>query len=226
MKKKRHALWIAVVTVLTMACGNKQEQNLQTGRSDALTTEQNVPGDSTVYGLACDGSSSTMLVFLPLTGGDPDTFNISAASERQQIFGQPAIGDKLAIMVNRDNPKVADMVIDLEQLKGEWCFTAEPREMGFEIKSEHIVRPIGISRDQSVATDSTIAEKRYRDWRIMNGQLLLSETRRDTAGVVAITHTDTTQFVLLGPDTLVLRFGDGTEQGYYRRSEKLKVKSD
>ena len=219
MRKKRQALWIAAVTVLTMACGSKQDQNSQADWSGALTTEQNEPGDSTVYGLACDGSSNTVLVFLPLTGGDPDTFNISGASQRQQIFGQPAIGDKLAIMVNRDNPKEADMVIDLEQLKGEWCFTAEPREMGFEIKSEHIVRPIGISRDQSATSDSTTTEKRYRDWRIMNGQLLLSETRRDSAGVVTVTHTDTTQFVLLSPDTLVLRFSDGTEQGYFRRLE-------
>lgn len=219
MKKKRHALWIAVVTVLAMSCGSKQEQDSQADRNGALTTEQNVPGDSTVYGLACDGSSNTILVFLPLTGGDPDTLSITGASQRQQIFGQPAIGDKLAIMVNRDNPKVADMVIDLEQLKGEWCFTAEPREMGFEIKSEHIVRPIGISRDQSASPDSTIVEKRYRDWRIMNGQLLLSETRRDTSGVVSITHTDTTLFVLMSADTLVLRFSDGTEQGYFRKTE-------
>lgn len=217
MRKYRQAFWLAVATALTVACGSKQEQNMLDKRNNAISTEQNVPGDSTVYGLACDGCSDTQLVYLPLTGEDPDTLSIVDASKRQQVFGQPAIGDKLAIIINHDNPKVADMVIDMEQMKGEWCFTAVPREMGFEIKSEHIVRPIGISRDITTPTDSIAAERRYREWRILNGQLLLSMTQRDTAGVVSVTRTDTTQFVLLGPDTLVLRFNDGTEQGYFKR---------
>lgn len=217
MRKYRQAFWLAVATALTVACGSKQEQNMLDKRNNAISTEQNVPGDSTVYGLACDGCSDTQLVYLPLTGEDPDTLSIVDASKRQQVFGQPAIGDKLAIIINHDNPKVADMVIDMEQMKGEWCFTAVPREMGFEIKSEHIVRPFGISRDLATPADSIAAERRYREWRLLNGQLLLSMTQRDTAGVVSVTRTDTTQFVLLGPDTLVLRFNDGTEQGYFKR---------
>ena len=59
------------------------------GEADkVISTEQNMPGDSTVYGLACDGCNDTILVFLPRTGGDPDTFNILGASKQHQVFGR------------------------------------------------------------------------------------------------------------------------------------------
>lgn len=253
MKSKTLALTaiIATATLLTAACGSKKDKR---AAEDAgiISDEQNVPGDSTIYGLACDGCNDTILVFLPRSGGDPDTFNILTASKQKQVFGHPMIGDKMAVVVNRENPKVADMVIDMEEMKGKWCYMVQPRlrqragmnatahqqmlkeeddslfrklmqprEYGFEIKSGYTARPIGMTHTMTSDEESPVEYpplKRYREWRLYNGQLILSETRRDTTGNVIVTSSDTAQFVLMRRDTLVLRFANGEEQGYYRRS--------
>ena len=249
---RRRMLIAAIVTavVLTAACSTKGTKNTGEENSDAISMEQNMPGDSTVYGLACDGCNDTILVFLPRSGGDPDTFNILNASKQRQVMGWPMIGDKIAVVVNRENPKVADLVIDMEQLKGEWCYMVEPelrqvagmsqaarqkqlkeesdsmfrelmqpREYGMEIKSGYICRPIGMVRNMTSDEESPVVYpplKRYREWRLFNGKLLLSESTRDSTGNATVTNIDTAQFVMMRRDTLVLRFSDG-EQGYYRR---------
>ena len=211
-----------------------------------------MPGDSTVYGLACDGCNDTILVFLPRQGGDPDTFNILNASKNHQVFGRPMIGDLVGVLTNRENQKVADKVINIEQLKGKWCYMVEPklreiagmplsrlqgeqreemdsmlremlqpREFGFEIKSDYTARPIGMIRSMTSDEESPVVYpplKRYREWRIFNGRLILSEGARDSLGNITVTNTDTAQLVLLHRDTLVLRFNEG-EQGYYRKVE-------
>jgi hypothetical protein len=159
------------------------------------------------------------------------------------------IGDKMAVVASDADPRVADLVIDMEELKGEWCYLVkpalraraglsqaalhqelkedtviqklmEPREYGFEIKSDYVARPIGLTRNMTSDEESPVVFpplKRYRQWRIFNGQLILSETSRDTTGVVSVTNSDTARFVLMRRDTLVLRFADGSEQGYYRK---------
>ena len=248
----RKGFWlVTVAAMLTVACGGKKENEAE--NSEYISMEQNEPGDSTVYGLACDGCSDTILVFLPWTGGDPDTIYILNATKEHQVFGRPMIGDKLAVVMNKENPKMADLVVDLEELKGEWCYLVkpqlreragmsetaqrhelreandtmfkelmQPREYGVEIKSEHIARPIGITRTMTSDEESPVVFpplKRYSEWRILNGRLILNETTRDTLGTVTVTNSDTATFVLLRRDTLVLRFNDG-EQGFYRRNEE------
>ena len=233
------------------ACGGKQQGDVPAEEyNDAISIETNVPGDTTLYGLACDGCSDTLLVFLPNSGGDPDTLNILAASKAHRVFGHLTIGSKIAVIRNSNNPRVGDIVINLNDLKGEWCYLVkpqlreragmdknqlkkeakpeidsilqkllQPREFGIEIKGENTARPIGIRRSSDDDQNSPIVLpplKRYRAWSIFNGQLLLSETTRDSTGTMTLTNTDTATFVLLRRDTLVLRFNDG-EQGYYRR---------
>lgn len=245
---RHRLLFAAIVTavMLTAACGTKEKK--ATG-GEAVGVGQNLPGDSMVYGLACDGCSDTILVLLPLTGEDPDTFEILNAWKNMKVFGRLTVGDKLAVMLNAENKKVADMVIDLDKLKGEWCYLVkpqvrrhagfdstaavqpeikekidsmlkqmmQPREYGMDIKSENIVHPIGARIQESESPVVFPPQKRYREWHLFNGQLLLSETQRDTAGISTVTNTDTAQFIMLRRDTMVLRFSDGTEQGYYRR---------
>lgn len=117
--------WLAAAVMLTVACSSRKDK-ATSDNDGAISTEQNMPGDSTVYGLACDGCNDTILVFLPRSGGDPDTFNILNASKEHRVMGHPMIGDKLAIIINRTDPKVADLVIDIEQLRGEWCYMVQP----------------------------------------------------------------------------------------------------
>lgn len=243
----RHRILFATIVaaiLMTAACGTKERKTMG---GETIGGEQSLPGDSMVYGLACDGCSDTILVLLPLTGEDPDTFDILDASKAQQVFGRLTVGDKLAVMLNVEDKTVADLVIDIDKLKGEWCYLVtpklrqradfdpstlrpeerermdtmlkkmmQPREYGMEIRSENSVRPIGARTQEREGPAMFPPQKRYREWHLFNGLLLLSETQRDTAGVVTVTLTDTAQFVMLRRDTLVLRFSDG-EQGYYRR---------
>jgi len=245
------AMAVVVAALLTTACSSKTESR-PTEKTDLISMEPAMPGDSTVYGLACDGCNDTILVFLPRQGGDPDTFNILNASKNHQVFGRPMIGDLVGVLTNRENQKVADKVINIEQLKGKWCYMVEPklreiagmplsrlqgeqreemdsmlremlqpREFGFEIKSDYTARPIGMIRSMTSDEESPVVYpplKRYREWRIFNGRLILSEGARDSLGNITVTNTDTAQLVLLHRDTLVLRFNEG-EQGYYRKVE-------
>ena len=248
----KYGLMTLMLTMLIVAACSSKKDSGKTEEGDLISVEPSQPGDSTVYGLACDGCNDTILVFLPRQGGDPDTFNILNASKSRQVFGRPMIGDLVAVLTNRENPKVADMVINIEQLKGKWCYMVEPklreiagmplsrlqgemreemdsmlrdllqpREFGVEIKSDYTARPIGVIRSMTSDEESPVVYpplKRYREWRIFNGRLILSEGARDSLGNINVTNNDTAQLVLLHRDTLVLRFNEG-EQGYYRKVE-------
>lgn len=251
----KYGLMALMLTMLIVAACSSKKDSGKTEEGDLISVEPSQPGDSTVYGLACDGCNDTILVFLPRQGGDPDTFNILNASKNHQVFGRPMIGDLVGVLTNRENQKVADMVINIEQLKGKWCYMVEPklreiagmplsrlqgemreemdsmlrdllqpREFGIEIKSDYTARPIGMIRSMTSDEESPVVYpplKRYREWRIFNGRLILSEGARDSLGNITVTNTDTAQLVLLHRDTLVLRFNEG-EQGYYRKVESEK----
>lgn len=251
MKPNKTIMPIVAAVLMMTACGGKQTA-VPLGKADAGEAEElGLPGDSTVYGLTCDGSNDTILVFLPSDCSDPDTFYILGASRNRQVFGHPMIGDKVAVVVDPANPKVADMVIDLKELKGEWCYLVQPelrqragvnmatqlqelreasdsaykklmqpREYGFEIKSDYVARPIGMTYNMTSDEESPVIFpplKRYRQWHILNGLLVLSETRRDSTGALNVINNDTARFVMMRRDTLVLRFSDGTQHGYYRK---------
>ena len=207
--------------------------------------ELQLSGDSTFYGLACEGSTDSILIVLPYSFSDPDTFDIIEARQAHRVFGLPTIGDELAIIRNPEDSTEALMVINLERLKGEWCYMVEPqlrrpanadekmpplpdslrrkwlqpKEYGIDIRRENTVRAIGGARESHSKQPSPVtypAQKRYRQWHILNGRLLLSETYRDSLGNQTVAATDTADIVLLRRDSLVLRFSDH-EQGYYRK---------
>ena len=122
-------LLIAAILVLFSGCGTKEEQKPE--KTIGLST--NIEGDSTLYGLACDGCTDSVLVFLSGKGGDPVTYDIIDARKRQHIIGHPNVGDWVCLIVNGKDKKKADLVIDLDQLKGEWVNLENPvrRESAF-----------------------------------------------------------------------------------------------
>ena len=234
--------------MLTIACG-KTDSSLSR-QAQAHTDNQRSPGDSTVYALACEGCSDTLLVVLSNLEGSPDTLSILNATQTRKIFGHPRTGDELAIVINGEDSTVADMVVNLQQLKQTWCyqvtptlrrragFTEEqrqrfltlmpdsikqrlmqPREYGFKISGNHAVRAIGLPRnDRSENSPVEYPKmKRYRQWRIWNGRLILSTTARDSLGRHQVAESDTAEFVMMRRDTLELRFSDGHQQRYYRK---------
>lgn len=83
--------------------------------------------DSMVYGLSCDGTNDSVIVFLPFRdGADPETYNIETAKREGRIIGQPQIGDWVGLQINPEDSTEATMVVDLDQLKGTWTFEVRP----------------------------------------------------------------------------------------------------
>lgn len=243
---KQTVIILAATAMLSGAChsGTQTEKN-STVYNETVTLE----GDSTVYGLACDGCTDSLLVYLPFSGGDPDTIDILNARVQRKVFGRPEVGDEVAFVLNASNKKVADLVINIDRLKGSWCYQVmpklrrrlgasadsvvqlppdfpdslrkkwfQPREYGLELQRDNIVRPIGTqTRGKEQQGPVEYPEmKRYREWHIYNGHLLLMETRRDTTGARKTISTDTADIVVMRHDSLLLRFADH-EQGYYRK---------
>ena len=124
---KRLILLAAAATLLTVACSTKQEQPATDVADDAISLKKNLPGDSALYGLACDGCTDSVLVFLRYSGGDPDTFDIINAFQQHRIFGQPRIGDELAVIINPEDRDEALSVVNMEMLKGEWGYQVLPQ---------------------------------------------------------------------------------------------------
>ncbi len=163
-----------VLAALTMAaCGNNKKAE-EPKNSIGLQTK--IDGDSTLYGLACDGCTDSVLVFLPGQGGDPVTYNIIEAMKKRRVVGRPSVGDWVCIIVNGKDTTKADLVINLDKLKGSWArlemptlkkkmntndllSEAEeqqrdstlkaqlvPQEIGFMLKRHYVAMPIGLWR--------------------------------------------------------------------------------
>ena len=119
-------LLFAVLAAALAACGPKGPARQDPQQTDAISMHENLPGDSALYGLACDGCTDSVLVFLPYAGGDPDTFDIINAHHDQQVFGRPHIGDELAVIINSEDRDEALKVINVEELRGTWCYMVSP----------------------------------------------------------------------------------------------------
>lgn len=252
---KRTFFILFSLILLFVACshsGNNNEGEQIVGDSlNQNPITRQLEGDSTIYGLACEGSNDSIIVILKSIDTDPDTIDILEARINRRVFGRPDIGDLVAITMNAERKSTAEIVINIDRLKGEWCYQVmprlrrrvgaaadsavqlppdfpdslrkkwfQPREYGFELRRDNTVHPIGIQRNEAERQPGPVEYptlKRYRQWYVYNGHILLCEARRDTLGNQQIISTDTADIVFMRRDTLQLRFADH-EQGYYRRS--------
>ena len=235
-------LLFIVLSALMTACGSKHQKDEPI---NAISMYKNMPGDSARYGLACDGCTDSVLVFLPYSGGDPDTFDIINARQEHRVFGRPHIGDALAVIVNPENRNEALCIINMGTLEGEWCYMVKPTlhtidgkmppipdsilkkimvpvEYSLKLKADNTAQMTGYhrntSRNQSPAVYPDI--HRYTEWRLFNGRLILhADTISGFTQEGEAPVTDTADIVVLRRDTLVLRF-NGKEQSYYRKLKK------
>lgn len=180
--KKFFIITLLLSTFIFMACYDR----VSSGDRGAIDKETKLKGDRTIYGLACDGCSDSVIVFLPNEGGDPVRYNIVNAQKNHQVFGDIEIGDELALLINPHNKNEATMVIDLEQMKGTWTFQVipklkpsatktegevmasmtdsmkealfVPREYGFTLKSYHQASPVGYIVKSNTLEDESPVE--------------------------------------------------------------------
>jgi len=242
---KKTLIFLAITALMT-ACGSKQPK-MDKVPNDAISMYKNIPGDSALYGLACDGCTDSILVFLPYSGGDPDTFDIINCRQQRRLLGRPHIGDALAVMVNPENRHEARCVINIGTLVGQWCFIAEPTlrtidgrkppvpdsilkkmmvpvEYSLKLKADNTASMRG-NRNYTGKNGNTRSLAvypefhRYTDWYPFNGRLILhADTIAGFTQEGDIPVTDTAEIVLLMRDSLILRIGD-KEQSYYRKKE-------
>ncbi len=122
---KKSFYFILFLLVLFVACG-KTDEAQDANIVEVVSQSYVAKGDSMFYGLACDGCTDTTLVLLPDSGGDPITYSIVRARSEKKFFGRPQIGDKMAVLVNPEDPSEVLLAINLEQLKGTWYYEQLP----------------------------------------------------------------------------------------------------
>ena len=184
--------WLSVV--LCMACSSQYN-----GDKSAIDKTKKAKGDKMEYGLACDGSNDSILVFLPNSGGDPVTYNIVKASKGKKIFGHLETGDWVGIMINPNNQREATMVVDLDQLKGTWTYQVLPTIKESKTKSRQQI--------EAELTDS------------MRAILFVAQRQRIPDNKVI---RDTLDFVFMMDDSLALRIND-TVIGFHRQKSVIEA---
>ena len=117
------------LVALMAACVQKEtEKPLPEPTSEGkLNREQLLEGDSTIYGLACEGCSDSVVILLPGDGSDPVTYNIIDAHRHNRVMGRLKVGDWIGLMRNPTDSTVADFVLNLDELKGTWCYVVMPK---------------------------------------------------------------------------------------------------
>ena len=118
MKTKTYAAILCVILLLT-AGGEKAKTTAS--QEERPNEEVKMKGDSTVYGLACEGCNDSTIVLLPFDGRDPVSYEIIDANRNGRVLGDIQIGDWIGVVVSKQDKRVADEVIDLDELKGIWC---------------------------------------------------------------------------------------------------------
>ena len=128
--KRTKAIFAAWGLVALMAaCVQKEtEKPLPDPTSEGkLSREQLLEGDSTIYGLACEGCNDSVVILLPGDGSDPVTYNIIDAHRHNRVMGRLKVGDWIGLMRNPTDSTVADFVLNLDELKGTWCYVVMPK---------------------------------------------------------------------------------------------------
>lgn len=137
----RRCLWVLLPLWLAcLACDRKQESSADVVK--VQTKDYLAKNDSMLYGLACDGCNDSVIVLLPDSGGDPIFYDIMEARRNHKIFGRPAVGDKMAVLVDPGNPRRLITAINLEQLLGTWVYMQLPemRRSRDSIRRDSIIR--------------------------------------------------------------------------------------
>ena len=160
--KIKFAFTILSAAVLMIACGGKKEQetDLKHGHTNE---EMRLKGDETVYGLACEGCNDSVIVLLPNDGSDPVRYDIIDAHRNHKVQGDIKIGDWIGVVLNKDDKKVADLVVNLDQLKGIWCYIVMPKMRDYDKLPERVQRRMERNMPDSVKATYMIPRE-YGFW--------------------------------------------------------------
>ena len=149
-------LGLMMAALLMTGCGQKAPTPI-VNKTKAVEN-----GDSTLYGLVCEGSNDSILVYLPdpYDGSDPDTLDILYATRQHQVFGRLQVGDRVAIMCDTVGYKRASVVIVTQDLQRQWCYKVKPR---IRRRAELVNDSVGLTYWELPDTlqEQLIAEREY-----------------------------------------------------------------
>ena len=154
----------AIVGLSFTACGNKQSQPSVT--NDTTLIDSSKIKDVTVYGLCGETAAMNSLQLLN-DMGDTLNLNIEEARENNQVFGNYAPGDRLAVVMSPDYKHVKT-IINESVLMGNWLMPNPidgSSEVGIRIKDGGIA--------ESIEQSSII----YKTWKIIDGKLEITLVR-------------------------------------------------
>ncbi len=136
--KIKYLFFVTFAGILTMiSCGEKKEEPVD-NIAQPIDVSQQIVGDSMIYGLACEGTSDSNIVVYPFSGGDPIKYSCIDAHKKHKIIGHPEIGDWVGLVLDKEDTTVANMVINLDQLKGTWTYTVMPTFKDFKHLSKRM----------------------------------------------------------------------------------------
>lgn len=161
-------IFVAIFIVITIVSCKRQAADT-TNINDPFAGDYRMAGDSTVYGLACKGSSDDAILLLPADGGDPVRYDIVLATRRNKVLGSINTGDRIALVPNKKHANVADMVINLDELKGVWCYMVMPQMRQDSYEQEQVQNRTKDSMADSLAL-SLFVPLEYGFWLKSQGE--------------------------------------------------------
>ena len=163
--KKLFFLSMAMAAMTMLSCGGRSHQ---AEREEDTVDVMDQIRDHTLYGL-CGAIPSTTQLKVITDVGDTLTLDITPALENRKMLGSVRVGDRLAVMTNK-NQTMATEVININLLLGDWVMP-DPLDGSDEI---------GIRlKEGGVAESIEMTNITYRTWRIFNGKLEIVSIRED-----------------------------------------------
>ncbi|KGI60771.1 hypothetical protein HMPREF3034_02231 [Prevotella sp. DNF00663] len=160
--KFRTLFVLGIVSLALMACGGKKDVK-EKKPNGLLAGAELLHQDKAVYGLACEGCTDSVVVLLPPDGSDPVTYNIIEATRNHQIYGKVKIGDWITVVLDEQNKKVAKSVVDLDELRGIWCYVVMPQMRDYNKMSKHLQQTMMRNMPDSVKATYLIPRE-YGFW--------------------------------------------------------------
>lgn len=157
------SIFAALGLLAVAACGGGKEEQAAAPLEGPSTDELRLPGDKTVYGLACEGCSDSVVLLLPNDGSDPVRYNVVEATRHRRVLGSLRVGDWIGVVPSREDSTVAETVVDLDQLKGIWCYVVMPRLKDYDQMSERLQKRIMRNMPDSVK-ETYLIPREYGFW--------------------------------------------------------------
>lgn len=201
MRKLTFFTILAALVVMFGSCGNKSEK-VPFDNGDSVNAAK---ADPTIFGV-CGVETSMNTLQLITDTGDTLQLDLSAAHEKNQVFGGLQVGDRMAVIAN-DEHTAADMVVNQADLLGNWVMPNPidgSDEVGISIKEGGIA--------ESIEQSSII----YKTWKLTRGKLEIVLVRE---GGTEEEETNLYDLVKLSPDSLIYKDSEDTFE-YSRQKPK------